>query len=170
MIEMDIVIRLATSSDALDMAKVHMRSWEAAYKDIIPADYIREKSAERPALWERILENENTTQYIIKKDGKTAGMMGIGISHDNDVDDGTYELMGLYLLPEYFHQGIGTQAMEFAFAKARSLEMKIMTVWLLENNYNAKRFYEKCGFTSDGSTREQNFGKILNSIRMRINL
>ena len=46
MIEMDIVIRLATSSDALDMAEVHMRSWEIAYKNIIPADYIREKNAD----------------------------------------------------------------------------------------------------------------------------
>jgi GNAT superfamily N-acetyltransferase len=168
--EMDIVIRLATSSDAPNMAEVHMRSWEAAYKDIIPIDYIRERNAGRPALWDRILEKENTTQYIIEKDDKTAGMLGIDVSRDNDVDDCTYELTGLYLLPEYFYQGIGTQTMEFAFIKARSLKMKVMTVWLLENNHNAKRFYEKCGFIPDGSTREENFGKILNSIRMRINL
>ena len=164
---MSIVVRLATSSDALDMAEVHMRSWEAAYKDIIPIDFICEKNAGRPALWENILRNENTTQYIIKKDGKTVGMMGMSVSLDEDTDAGTYELMGLYLLPDYFYLGIGTQAMEFAFKKARNLEMKDMTVWLLENNHNAKRFYEKCGFVPDGCLREQYFGKILNIIRMR---
>ena len=166
----NITIRLAVPDDAPDMAEVHMRSWEAAYKDIIPSDYIREKNAGRPALWEKILCSDNTTQYIIKKDGKTAGMLGMGASRDDDVSKDTYELMGLYLLPEYFRQGIGTQAMEFAFAKARSLEMKIMTVWLLEENLNAKMFYEKFGFVADGKSNERDFGKPLKSIRMRRDL
>lgn len=168
--EMNITIRLAVPADAPDMAEIHMRSWEAAYKDIIPEEYIREKNAGRTALWERILGSINTTQYIIKKDGKTAGMMGIGASRDENAGDDTYELMGLYLLPEYFRQGIGTQAMEFAFDMTRVLGKKHMTVWLLEDNLNAKRFYKKCGFISDGNKREQNFGKPLNSIRMRRDL
>ena len=37
-----VFIRLAVPADAPDMAEVHMRSWEVAYKDIIPAEYIRE--------------------------------------------------------------------------------------------------------------------------------
>ena len=147
-----------------------MRSWEVAYKDIIPAEYIKEKNAGRPALWEKILSDVNTTQYIIKKDGKTAGMIGIGSSRDEDTEDDVYELMGLYLLPEYIRQGIGTQAMEFAYDKARGLCKKNMTVWLLEDNINAKIFYETCGFVADGSLREQSFGKVLNSIRMRRDL
>jgi len=44
-----ITIRLAVHSDAPDMAEVLMRSWETAYKDIIPLDFIREKNATRPA-------------------------------------------------------------------------------------------------------------------------
>ena len=91
----------------------------------------------------------------------------MSVSRDEDADDGTYELMGLYLLPEYFFQGIGTQAMEIVFKTARNLEMKDLTLWVLENNHNAKRFYEKSGFAPDGCSREQNFGKILNAIRMR---
>ena len=93
--------------------------------------------------------------------------MGIGISRDEDAAEGTYELMGLYLLPEYFRQGIGTQAMEFAYSEARKHEMKVITVWLLEDNIDAKKFYAKCGFVSDGGFMERNFGKTLNSIRMR---
>ena len=70
-------------------------------------------------------------------------------------------------MPEYFRQGIGTQAMNFAYTEARKLEMKVITVWLLEYNLNAKRFYEKCGFIPDGNKKEQDFGKVLNIIRMR---
>jgi len=35
------------------------------------------------------------------------------------------------------------------------LRKKDITVWLLAYNLNAKRFYEKCGFISDGETRIQ---------------
>jgi len=165
-----IVIRLAVRADAPDMAVVHMRSWEAAYKDIVPEEYIREKNALRPALWERVLSEANTTQYIIKKDGKTAGMMGIGPSRDEDAGGDVYELMGLYLLPEYFRQGIGSQTMEFAFNKSREVGYKTMTVWLLTDNLNAKRFYEKCGFAEDGKTETRNFGRPLVCVRMRRDL
>ena len=41
--DLNITIRLASPDDALDMAVVGMRSWEAAYKNILSADYIREK-------------------------------------------------------------------------------------------------------------------------------
>ena len=103
----------------------------------------------------------------IKKGGKTAGMMGIGPSRDEDAGSDVYELMGLYLLPEYFRQGIGSQAMEFAFDKARELDKKIMTVWLMADNLNAKSFYEKCGFTKDGKSRISERGRIMEDIRMR---
>jgi len=144
-----------------------MRSWEVAYKDIIPADYIREKNATRPALWERIVTDENDRHYIIYADGKIAGIMTVAPSQDDDSDDTFYELHGIYLHPNYYHQGIGTQAMEFAYNIARGLGKTIMTVWLLADNYNAKNFYKKCGFIADGNSRERDFGKTLKSIRMR---
>ncbi|MDR2686643.1 MAG: hypothetical protein LBB75_02745, partial [Oscillospiraceae bacterium] len=59
------------------MAEVHMRSWEAAYKDIVPADYIREKNAARPAFYKRVITEENTDFYVIQLDGKTVGIMRI---------------------------------------------------------------------------------------------
>ncbi len=167
---MDITIQLAVFTDAPDIATVHMRSWEAAYKDIIPDEYIREKNSGRKALWKKILEGVNTTEYIIKKGGIIVGFIGMGVSRDEDANKETYELKGLYLLPEYFRQGIGTKAMEFVFSKARDLNMKTVIVWLLESNHNAEKFYEKCGFVPDGKTREQNFGKTLNCIRMKRNL
>jgi len=34
-----VTIRLAVAADAPDMAEVFMRSWEVAYKGIIPDDY-----------------------------------------------------------------------------------------------------------------------------------
>ena len=167
---MNITIRLAVPADAPDMAEVHMRSWESAYKDIIPMEYIKEKNASRPALWQKIITDENTTQYVIQREGETIGIMCVAPPQDDDVDDNFYELHGIYLHPDYYRQGVGTQAMEFAFDKARGLGKKVMTVWVFADNTNSIKFYEKCGFTADGKTKILNCGKPLTAIRMRRDL
>ena len=164
---MNIKIRLAKPEDASDMAEVHMRSWEVAYKDIVPMEYIRAKNATRPEKWKEILANENTTQYAIQADGKTVGILGVGLPQDNDADDNYYELHGIYLHPDYYRKGIGTQAVDFAFNKARELNKKYMNVWVFAENYNSIKFYKKCGFVADGKTKDYNCGKILKCIRMK---
>ncbi|GHV12856.1 GNAT family N-acetyltransferase [Clostridia bacterium] len=167
---MDINIRPAVPADAPDMAEIHMRSWEVAYKDIIPADYIHKKNATRQVLWQRIVTDENTSKYVIQVSGKTAGFMEIAPSRDDDADNDTYELHGIYLHPDYFRQGIGTQAMRFAFDKARSIGKTVMTLWVFAENTNSVSFYEKCGFAADGNTKTLDCGKSVKAIRMSRNL
>lgn len=167
---MNISISLAKPSDALDFAEIHARSWEAAYKDIIPAAYIAEKNATRPALWRKILTNENTTKYKISYDGKTAGFIDIDIdiAQDGDLNDDFYELRGIYLHPDYFRMGIGSKAMEFALKTARDKGKKQMVLWVFEENINSINFYKKHGFIADGKTEIHACGsKPVNSIRMK---
>jgi len=78
-------IRLAVPADAPEMAEVLMRSWEVAYKDIIPADYIRQKNATRPEQYKRVITDENTTDYVIQQSNKTVGIMRITPPQDDDL-------------------------------------------------------------------------------------
>lgn len=165
--EPEVTIRLAQPDDALDMAEVHMRSWEVAYKDIIPQEYIRQKNATRVALYQRAITHENADSYVIQYDGKTVGIMNIAPSKDDDIGEDTYELHYIYLHPDYFRKGIGTKAMEFAFAYARGLGKTYMIVWVFAENANAIKFYQKFGFAADGCTDTSDYGKIVQSIRMR---
>ena len=114
----NITIRLAVPADAPDMAEVMMRSWEAAYKDIIPAEYVREKNATRLDMFKRTLP-ENIYTYVIQYEEKTVGIVRVAPPDYGDMDNAYYDLHSLYLHPDYFGQGIGTQAMEFVFEKAR---------------------------------------------------
>ena len=163
----NITIRLAVPDDAPNMADVHMRSWEVAYKDIIPAAFIKEKNTGRHELYKRVITNDNTNTYVIQHCGKIIGIMRVAPPIDDDASEDWYELHFIYLHPDYYRQGIGTRAMEFAFDIAQNLGKKIMVVWVLEDNINSVKFYEKCGFTADGKTSEREFGKILKSARMR---
>ena len=160
-------IRLAVPADAPDMAEIHMRSWEAAYKDIIPAEFISEKNATRHELYKRVITKGNKNTYVIQCRDKTIGIMRVAPSMDADALDNWYELQFIYLHPHYYRQGIGTQAMAFACDIARSLNKKTMVVWVLEENINSTKFYEKCGFLADGKTSERKYGKVVNCVRMR---
>ena len=60
--------------------------------------------------------------------------------------------------------------MEFAFDKARSLGKTALVLWVLADNANAIKFYRKLGFNENGERREFNYGKVLDSIRMRKDL
>lgn len=162
----EITIRLAVPSDAPDMAEVHMRSWEVAYKGILPDDYIREKNATRNALYARVITEENDTSYVIQCSGKTVGIMCVAPPQDKELID-FHELHYIYLHPNYFRRGIGTQAMELAYSIARGLGKTGLVLWVLEKNVNSIQFYKKCGFVADGGSWERNFDKPLRSIRMR---
>jgi len=165
-----ITIRPAVLADAPDMAEVHMRSWEVAYKDFVPSNYIKQQNATRPELWQRILSEMKRPQYVIQKNGATVGIMCVAPPQDDDLSEDFYELHGIYLHPDCYRQGIGTQAMGFAFDIARNLGKKTMTVWVFAENANSIKFYEKCGFEADGKTKTLDCGKPLTAIRMKKDL
>jgi RimJ/RimL family protein N-acetyltransferase len=43
----------------------------------------------------------------------------------------------------------------------------VIIIWVLAENKNAIKFYEKCGFVADGGKRIWQYGKPLEGIRMR---
>ena len=163
-----IIIRLAVPADAPDMAEVHMRSWEVAYKGIVPDEYIQKQNEKRPAMWQRIITDDNMTQYVIQKDSKTVGIMCVvATTQDDDKTDDVCELEGIYLHPDSYRQGIGTKAMGFAFDIAHGWNKSFMTLWVFSENVNSIKFYENLGFAPDGKTKTYDMGKVMDCIRMR---
>ena len=60
------------------------------------------------------------------------------------VKDGLIE--DLYILPDKQKMGYGTKLLQFAIAQCTDTP----TLWILENNANAKRLYHKMGFQETG--------------------
>jgi ribosomal protein S18 acetylase RimI-like enzyme len=143
-----------------------MRSWEVAYKDIIPADFIIEKNATRQAQFKESITIDNNDAYVIQYGEKTIGILRASLPLDDDMGDDAYELYYIYLHPDFCKMGIGTRAMEFAFDKARNMGKRIMTVWVFAENVNSIRFYEKCGFSADGKRAVKDYGRNIEAVRM----
>ena len=153
---MPIIIREATSADALGVATVHVLSWRAAYRGIIPDDYLDNLNIAQRA--ERFVKDfveykGITHYYVAENDGAIIGNLAIGICRDEDKPQ-TGEVIGIYFLQEYWGFGYGKNLMDFAIEKLSELGYRNICLWVLEENVRAKRFYEKYGFTPDGAKKE----------------
>lgn len=67
-------------------------------------------------------------------------------------------------------QGIGTEAIKFAFKKAKEVGKNNIILWFFEKNISSIKFYERCGFVADGASKIYNCGNEMKCLRMRRSL
>lgn len=161
-----IKIRYADISDAKTLGKIHSMSWKVAYKGIVPNEILENFTAEkRQKYFEKALTEGWEEYAIIFKDNEAAGLICIGKCRDTDKPDTCGEIGGLYLLPEYWKMGIGSELINWGLNELKKRYYNKVTLWVLEENLNARKFYEKVGFKHDGTVKEIIIGKKLNEYR-----
>lgn len=160
------MIRKANIADAEAIATIHVRTWQTAYAEIFPAEFLANLSVEkRIVAWrEQLADNPNTT-FIAEENGLVTGWVSGGLSVDVDAS-GEAEVQAIYVLPEYWDKGVGgdlMQAIERALPPSHST-----TLWVLRDNQRALRFYEKLGYLADGAQEELERGDVKRwKIRLR---
>lgn len=147
-----LTLRSATSADAAAIARIHIASWRAAYANELPADLLASLDHdERTDLWrERIADPENLVRVIEEKQTLLA-FCSSGPSHDKDAAAATWEIRNLHVSPELRGGGLGGRLFDDAVRHAQSANAQTVTLWVVETNYPARRFYEKRGMTCDGA-------------------
>ena len=84
-------IRPAQAADALGVATVHVRSWQAAYKGLLPDLYLDQLDVERRrAGWARNIDEAHWprtgTLVATEASGNVIGFAHVGPARDDDVD------------------------------------------------------------------------------------
>jgi ribosomal protein S18 acetylase RimI-like enzyme len=64
-------------------------------------------------------------------------------------------VLGIALLPEYRHQGLGVKLLEAAIQHAGKIGLTRLTLTVREDNLNARRLYERFGFVQEGLLRKE---------------
>ncbi|MGW5717029.1 N-acetyltransferase family protein [Amycolatopsis sp. NPDC003865] len=137
------MIREATVADAPAIGEVHVRSWQAAYAGLIPADFLARLSAEsRAASWARHLENGAGPVLVAEEDGVVVGFAAFGPGR----------LFALYLLPEHWGRGLGRALHDRV---VEELPGDSAVLWVLSTNERAKAFYARQGWVDDGVTQTE---------------
>lgn len=169
-----VTIRPATSTDAPVLAAVHVRSWQWAYRGQVPDAYLDHLGA---TLGERTRARRTQLEqmppeyrcWVAEQSGNLLGFATTRPSEDDDAAPLTAEVLALYLDPEAVGKGVGRALLRFAVADFRRRGFRRATLWVLESNERARRFYEAAGWAPDGARKsEERPGFFLDEVRYLI--
>ncbi|HEM5489841.1 TPA: GNAT family N-acetyltransferase [Streptococcus suis] len=140
-----IIKQMETDEEILGKAYVHWKSWQEAYADLLPQEFLKSTyTLERCQDW-AVRYPQNILVALV--DEQVVGFVCYGAGSREDLQEAG-ELYALYVLADYYDQGIGYQLMQAALEKLQSYET--VSLWVLDGNTRAIAFYEKIGFQFDG--------------------
>jgi ribosomal protein S18 acetylase RimI-like enzyme len=132
------------------IADVHVRSWQAAYRGILPDEMLDALSVtEREASWIAILGERGSHRLtlVAECDGNLAGFCSIATpSRDIDTGERTAEIGALYVDPAHWRRGVGNAVLGGALDELGRRRCREVVLWVLPENRPALAFYERFGF------------------------
>jgi ribosomal protein S18 acetylase RimI-like enzyme len=176
------IVRRATQADALAIATVHVRSWQAAYRGLLPQDYLDSLEPHRRlGQWESVLAVTawpSTGTLVLVDSGApiereaVAGFASISPTRDDDDDPTSVgELQMLYLDPGVWRRGGGSTLLQAAQGQLGRAGFHGASAWVLETNAGARTFYERHHWRFDGATKLHDWGTfVVTDVRYRVPL
>ncbi len=157
----------------MGIAIVHVRSWQAAYRGLVPQEYLDNLEVEqRYPVWERILGEAGWPRagtFVTEYGGNVVGFASICPARDDDEQPASAgELAAIYLLPGAWGKGLGRELMVSVLSALSDAGFDEATLWVLDTNSRARRFYEAVGWHADGAVKhDATRGFVLNEVRYR---
>jgi len=157
----------------MGIAIAHVRSWQAAYRGLMPQDYLDNLDAEqRRPLWERILGEAQWPRagtFVAEDSRNVVGFAHFCPARDADAEPASAgELAAIYLVPEAWGTGLGRELMISGLSALSEAGFGEAMLWVLDTNSRARRFYEAGGWRADGAVKQDGrMGFVLNEVRYR---
>lgn len=171
-----VTIRQATLADAEALARLHVRSWQWAYRGQLPDEYLDRMSEtmERRIEARRAQLADLPPDYRVWIAEQAGQMVGFAVTEpcrETDVPLSTGELSMIYLEQDAAGKGIGRTLFAHAVEDLRQRGYPQAILWVLETNARARRFYEAAGWRPDGASKtEERPGALLREARYYIAL
>jgi GNAT superfamily N-acetyltransferase len=159
------VVRQATAEDALAIETIRVRGWRTAYRHVFPSGELdalpidatrwRDRLTTPPVGW---------STFVAERAGAVIGFAAVGPSRD---ERAIGELYAIYVEPDAWSTGAGRALLERAEELLRARYAQ-GTLWVLEDNPPARRFYELAGWVPDGARKaEERWGVHAPEVRYR---
>ena len=146
--------QLLPEDDRLAVSHIYVESWRHAYKGIVPQSFLDGLSEGN---WVKNLDREGISHLVAVADGKLIGTSSYCRSRFEKYSD-FGEIISIYFLPEYMGKGYGKKLLAAAVEKLSEMGFRDVFLWVLEENYNARAFYERCGFSPSGERMTSEIG------------
>ena len=152
---MSVVVRAGDLRDVVDVARLQVAAWQAAYAGVVPEPVLRRLDVvERVRAWTRLLD-QGVVLHVAEDDGAVVGYASAGAGRDEDAAAGDGELYALYVAPDRWRQGTGRRLHDAAVDGMRAEGLRRATLWLLAGNDRGRAFCEALGWRPDGTGRQE---------------
>ncbi len=130
-------VRPATVADARRIAEVHVRTWQAAYRHVFPADFLDSLSIDnRERGWKEELTESPGNIHVAEIDGRVVGFAAVGPARG---ETGLGELYAIYVEPAHWGTGVGHTLLVTAQERLAELGFDEAMLWVLADNPRARR-------------------------------
>ena len=151
-----IQVRDATEDDSPGIGVVHVRSWQVAYRGLVPdriLDGLSVDGAERN--WRRLVSERGSWTLVAGSPGEVEGFCAVSMpGRDVDANQHTAEIAAIYVDPERWRRGVGRALLDEALRRLRDEGWEVVTLWVFAANDQARAFYASHGFEPDGAERQ----------------
>ncbi len=176
-------VRLAAPDDAPAIADIHVRSWRATYRGLVPDPILDGLSLERrSAGWRQAVERQvrelgeapataPDRTWVVETAEGVIGFAGSGPGRAESAPPptGSGEVYAIYLAPERLGLGYGRTLFDHVVSDLRDRAFDPIVVWVFEANATARRFYEAAGFRPDGARFTIDFDRVpIDEVRYRL--
>lgn len=170
----EFIIREAVVADALGRARVHVETWQHAYRGQMPDALLDGLSVEHRAEGhtQRLSNPARRSHSLVAAvDDTILGFCDVGASREPDADEQDGELYALYVHPGAMGKSVGSALIDEGVRQLRAEGFTRATLWVLTTNTRARQFYERKGWSADGVSKSETWdGFELAEVRYTINL
>jgi ribosomal protein S18 acetylase RimI-like enzyme len=161
----------ARRDDARAIAEVRVASWQYAHRGLVPNEYLDSQSVDDRESYLLSWFSEPVPRsgiFVAEGPKGIVGFVMFSPSRDDDAADDTGEIPMIYVDPEVFGRGVGRSLFSHATDALRASGFLRATLWVMEGNRPARRFYERLGWSWDGTVRQPQYGgKEVDVVRYR---
>ena len=132
------LLRPAIPQDALAVARVHVRSWQVAYRTLLPSAYLDQLRPEDRASKYDFANSDPSKPYTIVA-AEEESILGFATTMQSQGAElgSNGELLALYVDPDLWNRGIGVALIAEARARLLDLGLRQASLWLLKGNERA---------------------------------
>jgi GNAT superfamily N-acetyltransferase len=165
----EVAIRTCTPEDAEEVERLRVAGWVTAYRGILSDAFLDGLAGDIER--RRMLMTERAGEVIegvAVHAGATVGWVVAGPGRDDDRGNPWQgEVYGCYVLPQWWGRRVGGKLLAYATQGLDAAGRTDITLWVLEENHRARRFYESCGFRPDGKSQVLDIGGPVTEVRYR---
>ena len=144
-------IRSARDADRQAIAALQARSWQDAYSDVLPAEYLVHQIADDLERHWRELKIHPNDVVLVAEEKRLVGFIAVWCRPEPFFDN-------LHVRPSLRSRGIGSALMKTAAQQLVRQGHRTGYLWVVENNRRAIRFYERLGGVCTDTAEKDLFG------------